>query len=162
MWYLESWQWEQISWLKTRDWYCSLIMHGGRLVLGEQVGWLWAYRWGVAMLEMFSLCRVCVEKSQVWVVSCDCRIRSLCFIDQVFCSWCSEYWRAQWEELRTMSQENACPSRGQFDKLRTMKSRETEKLEDPVPCKCMVIPQRISAFKMSPKTRDCFQLHLCK
>lgn len=64
----------------------------------------------------------------------------ICFIDQVFCSWCSENWRAQVEELSTMSQENAFPFHGQFDKMRTMESRGTEELEDRVPGKCMATP----------------------
>lgn len=161
MWYLESWLWEQISWLKTGDWNCSLIMHGGRLELGEQVGWLQAYKWGVSMLEIFSLCRDCGRvtglSGQLWLQNQESVLHWSGVLFLVL-----RVLRAQLEELRTMSQENASPSHGQFDKLKTIKSRGTEQLEDCVPGKCMALTQRIFAFKMSPKPCDYCQLHLCR
>lgn len=137
MWYLESWLWEQISWLKTGDWCCSLIMHSGRPGAGRVGGLAPSIQMGCFHVRNVLLGQWLSGKvspapllaehcdHQMWLQKQESALHwvgILCLLVRVLLSW------------RTTSQTNAWPSHGEFTLF----------------LKCL------------PQQSKCCQFHLCK
>lgn len=108
MWYLESWLWEQISWLKPGDWCCSLIIHGGRLAAGRAGGLAPSIQMGRFHVRNVLLGSGCVEKCHQlrrWL-SGQIRLQKqesalhqagvLCLLLRIFLSWSTVSWANAW------------------------------------------------------------------